>query len=975
MGFMLNETQRFLERLAAADREHQKEAGGTLLLRGVKYVCATALAWFILDVVFHLSAGWRLGLLLAMLASVLGLAIFSWHRAFVRRNRFEHIARFLETRDPALGSRLINLLQLSAQADDASLAPLTRELARQAVENYAAELRDQPIVKLARTDEWRRQGQRAIWVLLIFTAVLAAAFRISLVELARFADPFGDHPPYSFTHLQIVQPGPLGTNVLYDKGFVVRAKATGHQPREVFLTAFPPGHREQAVTLPMFDKGGAGYDQLLDNIHHELIVLAHTKDHVSESKQVRIGVVLTPQLEKVFVRIAAPAYTGIQPQEKPYVFKDVQVLEGSDLKFRLQSNRPLREGTLELTVGDQPPQSVALKKSGEKEVSGTFIAAESGRMRFNFKDADGLSSQADYEGALTVTHDLPPSVVIANPEHDSFVAMDFKLQAQIEASDDYGLREIRLHRGLNGRFSVPRIFSYTNIVRDSRETFDLDFARLGIQPGDVISLFAEALDNAPQPHLSRSQIVHLQVISVEDYNNFLREQTDIADAEAKYAGLNDDLQALVDQQKQLGEEIQKLENQLAKTDAKRRGSLAQQFDSLIARQNELNDKLNRQAERMDNFVRENPVYDVEKDLQALLRQQAAEVRLSTQDNNNAARDIAQRSSPPAGPRQLSPDLLDDFKKASDDQVARLGGVHAETDQQVVQPLEDMDQMQELVKDFNQFEALYHAQQDLAQQSQPYNRAGQLSREDQLALKDLADTENQVADLLGQLQDKLREDAKAAGKLFPKAAQSGNALADQIGEHRLRPLAEQATGQMLAANGEQSFNLAERLRGEMEKLFGQCQGGNCPSSNELDNYLKLQRMNPKQNFAQMARSRKFGFGFGRGRANGQGEGESGKSGYAMMDGSNPNVLGNESSVRKGSTTSRQSSRYGKGAGGLAGKGGGEIDQPDALKNLNPVNRQSGAVASETEVEEYNDVVENYFKAITTRKEKSVDEKQH
>src|SRR5277367_172549 len=152
--------------------------------------------------------------------------------------------------------------------------------------------------------------------------------------------------------------------------------------------------------------------------------------------------------------------------------------------------------------------------------------------------------------------------------------MDFKLQAQIEASDDYGLREIRLHRGLNGVFSAPKIFSYTNIVRDSRESFDFKFAELGVQPGDIISLFAEAVDNAPQPHLSRSQVVRLQVISVEDYNNSLREQSDIADAEAKYADLNDDLQALIEQQKQIGEEIQKLSDQLAKADAKQREALA-----------------------------------------------------------------------------------------------------------------------------------------------------------------------------------------------------------------------------------------------------------------------------------------------------------------------------------------------------------------------------------------------------------------
>jgi hypothetical protein len=46
--------------------------------------------------------------------------------------------------------------------------------------------------------------------------------------------------------------------------------------------------------------------------------------------------------------------------------------------------------------------------------------------------------------------------------------------------------------------------------------------------------------------------------------------------------------------------------------------------------------------------------------------------------------------------------------------------------------------------------------------------------------------------------------------------------------------------------------------------------------------------------------------------------------------------------------------------------GETDKPDVVKGLNPVNRQSGAIASEARIEEYNDVVEGYFKALTTRK---------
>ena len=52
--------------------------------------------------------------------------------AYVRRNQLERIARLLETRDPALGSKLINVLQLQSQTNDPALAELTRQMAQQA---------------------------------------------------------------------------------------------------------------------------------------------------------------------------------------------------------------------------------------------------------------------------------------------------------------------------------------------------------------------------------------------------------------------------------------------------------------------------------------------------------------------------------------------------------------------------------------------------------------------------------------------------------------------------------------------------------------------------------------------------------------------------------------------------------------------------------------------------------------------------
>jgi hypothetical protein len=79
------------------------------------------------------------------------------------------------------------------------------------------------------------------------------------------------------------------------------------------------------------------------------------------------------------------------------------------------------------------------------------------------------------------------------------------------------------------------------------------------------------------------------------------------------------------------------------------------------------------------------------------------------------------------------------------------------------------------------------------------------------------------------------------------------------------------------------------------------------------------------------------------------------------------------VRNGNAAARQSSRYGRGAGALAGQGKGQPGNPDVMKGLNPVNRQSAAVSSETVIEEYNDLVDSYFKAITTKKEKPANEK--
>jgi len=365
------------------------------------------------------------------------------------------------------------------------------------------------------------------------------------------------------------------------------------------------------------------------------------------------------------------------------------------VQFRLQSNRPLREGVLEIVTGESEPKRVILDRSNTNEVIGAFSANDSGRLRLSLVDAEGIPSQETWESALTVTHDLGPEISIFDPERDSFVALDFKMQPRIEASDDYGLKTVRLQRALNGVFSPPKIINYAGVVRSAREVLEFNFRELGVQPGDVISFFAEAIDSAPAAHLARSQTIHFMVISVEEYNDYLRERNDISVLQEKYGELITALNDLIEAQKKLGEEAVKTKERAENaTDARQKEALQKELDALLAKQNELNKQLNQQAERMETFVRENPLYDVEMELQEELREQAKAIRNSVNQNDADNKQIAERSSPASGQRQLSPDRFGDFKQASDEQVKRLSGAEEQAEKRIAETVQDLSAMQE-----------------------------------------------------------------------------------------------------------------------------------------------------------------------------------------------------------------------------------------------------------------------------------------
>lgn len=962
---MLNDLGKLPERLGAADRAWQQEKARVAAWRSIPVLLALAAAAIACDAFLRLSPQARLACLAAGATAVAAaLLVFRW-LGWHRRNPPERIARHLESRDPALGSALINALQLARQSEDASVAPLTRNLAAGAVRDYAERLSPTDLPARAVTGATRRPRRVALAGLAGFALLLAAFYPVTTMVIPRFLDPYGDHPPYAHTRVDIVDPGEEGTNVVYGSKLAVVARWSGHEPRELFLTLVPEGRTNGAVTIPMIRSGDRTFAQEVPDVRDdlELVVHSRTRSFVSHRRLARV--LRTPRIEKGYLQIAPPAYTGLPTTERPFDFASASALQGSRVRFRLISNRPLREGTAEILREAPAPEKVPLTLLASNEVAGDFVLARSSRVRFQVTDVEGLVSEISPEGLLTVTYDLPPTVRLLEPNQDGFVAQDFVLKFRAEASDDYGIRTVRLHRGHNGTFLEPETFAPEGVRRDLGGESTVDLAAAGVRPGDRLSFFAEAIDTCPEPHLARTPTVTLEVIGTEEYNDFLREERDIGDLAAKYEELLRKFHDLRDEQERLAQAAREAAKQAAASATNAPSTEA--LDRLMARQNELNQRLENQARAMEAFVRPNPLYDFEKDLQKELAEAARHIRGSVATNTAALDRIAADTSREDGRRQVAPADLANLEREAREQAERLGAQDAQLAKSVERPLEDLAQLHELMNDFAAFEQLHQAQREIAEQTAAYEKKPWPDRDDQLALRELASREEAVREVLDALPALLRRHAEAAEPKFPKAAASGRRLADALNNARLAPLASQAADRMLEADGPRSAQMARRVEKEMEKLFSECRG-NSPgeAGDELDQYLQLTLGGAKNaSLDQMKQCRKLGLSpglfprFGRGRGAGSG------SGYSQSSQPELAVLGNERLAERGPKESSTRPASGPNAGSTdrPGPGAEQASDPSSLVALPRADRQSAAVPTENTSEVYRNVVDEYFKALT------------
>lgn len=229
-----------------------------------------------------------------------------------------------------------------------------------------------------------------------------------------------------------------------------------------------------------------------------------------------------PLIEPVDVRMTPPAYTGLGRRSVRGTLGDFRAMPGTEIEWSSRALLPARAARIRMgTSADDPAIPIEILDDGT--LRARFTAIEPVEYTVELDPVDGSETLVDpRQRRLTIDRDEPPSVELTEPEEMLSVGGHEVVRFVYSASDDFGLRSIRLVWHFDGDEERRREQSlHAGLsVRSIEDAAILDLAPLGLQPRDTIVAWVEALDNdtVNGPNVGRSRPVTLSVAAPDELN-------------------------------------------------------------------------------------------------------------------------------------------------------------------------------------------------------------------------------------------------------------------------------------------------------------------------------------------------------------------------------------------------------------------------------------------------------------------------
>ena len=323
-----------------------------------------------------------------------GFFLYGYGRRWVWGDRsFPALATLVQRRYRRLGDRLLGIVELADEhRRPANFSPALCKAAIDQVANEASKVDFQQAVGTKRP--------RRYFFGLMAAGLLAAIFWILAPQagwnaLMRWLKPATDMERYTFVSLDNL---PDHLVVAHGEPFDLAVGLSAHSllhPSEVTAQF----EKQDPTSAPV--KSGVALLHLAGQT--ESIMLTLSAGDVS--RQIRIDPEYRPELKLLAAHIDLPAYLKYPAYDQKIEGGQLIYLKGSNIAFKGQATRPLKEAAL--TVADKQTQ---LQIEGDTFSTAPAQVQAIGQWTFTWKDSFGLDAVAPMKIRLQEKADEPPQV-------------------------------------------------------------------------------------------------------------------------------------------------------------------------------------------------------------------------------------------------------------------------------------------------------------------------------------------------------------------------------------------------------------------------------------------------------------------------------------------------------------------------------------------------------------------------------------
>jgi soluble cytochrome b562 len=317
-------------------------------------------------------------------------------------------------------------------------------------------------------------------LVLTFSLVFAIDPHFLGRSLALIVHPFSNLPmKETFISLE-----PRGSIVLRGTQMVIKAKATGNVPDKLTLAIWPEG--AEAMSLPMESEGDGRFTYWMSSVQLSFRYQAHGDRAASPVYSIRV--VDPPEVGKVKLTLIPPDYTHLPKEVRQE--GHIDALKGTMVNLEAQTNKPVKEGKVVLSQGNQ----LALNVKGD-HLTGSLAVFYPGTYSIHVKDELGFENPSPVQYRIHLLSDKYPEAEIISPGQDLEVAGTEVTPIVYTAKDDFGITSVRLSYQMGG---AERFISLKNIGSGRSlgpETFKWDLTGLALTPGERVVYRLEVWDN------------------------------------------------------------------------------------------------------------------------------------------------------------------------------------------------------------------------------------------------------------------------------------------------------------------------------------------------------------------------------------------------------------------------------------------------------------------------------------------------